>query len=82
MIAFVFRYRLLDPRRGRYTMIPDLHRPELGCPQVVIGAAVATQLISARITSSPGPTPNPDKPMCIAPVQDEVAMACFTPRYF
>ena len=45
-----------------------------------MGAAVAIQLVSARITSSPGPMPSAARPMCSAPVQLDVAMACFTPR--
>ena len=49
-------------------------------PTCTTGAAVAIQLVSARITSSPGPIPSAASPICMAPVQLEVAMAWGTPR--
>ena len=42
--------------------------------------ALAIQLASARITSSPGPTPAAASPMCKAPVQLAVAIEYFAPR--
>lgn len=48
-------------------------------PRCTIGAALAIQLVSAMMTSSSGPMPNAAMPMCSAPVQLEVAMACRVP---
>ena len=46
-----------------------------------MGAAVAIQLESARMISSFFFIFNAHKPICIAPVQLDVAMVYFTPRY-
>ena len=46
----------------------------------VMGAAEAIQFMSPMITSSPGPTPSAERPMCKAPVQLLVATVCATPR--
>ena len=46
-----------------------------------MGAAEAIQLVSAMMTSSPGPMPSAAMPMCSAPVQLEVAIACATPKW-
>lgn len=48
-------------------------------PRYVIGAADAIQFVSARMTSSPGPTPIAARPICIAPVQLDVAIAYCAP---
>ena len=44
-----------------------------------MGATVAIQLVSAMMTSSPGPIPSAAMPMCSAPVQLDLAIACLTP---
>ncbi len=44
-------------------------------PQYLTALAVATQLISGTITSSPGPTPRPRSVRCRAPVQLDVVRA-------
>ena len=49
-------------------------------PKCTIGETVAIQFVSANITSLPGLIPIASKPMCIAPVQLEVAMQCLTPK--
>ena len=43
-------------------------------------AAGRDVLAAAMMTSSPGPTPSAARPICNAPVQLEVAMACLTLR--
>ncbi|MNL45601.1 hypothetical protein D3C87_1682600 [compost metagenome] len=48
-------------------------------PRWTIGAALAIQLVSAMMTSSPGPMPSAAMPMCKAPVQLDVAMAYSVP---
>jgi hypothetical protein len=49
-------------------------------PSFTIGEAVAIQLVSAMMTSSPGPMPKAAMPMWSAPVQLEVAIAYSLPR--
>lgn len=61
------------------TLGQDVNEDGLG-PRWTIGAAEAIQLVSAMMTSSPGPIPSAAMPMCSAPVQLDVAIACLMPR--
>jgi hypothetical protein len=71
------RDRRFDQRRVETPGVrQDVHEHRLRT-QVHDGRAVAIQLVSAMMTSSPGPMPSAAMPMCSAPVQLEVAMAWF-----
>jgi hypothetical protein len=49
-------------------------------PTYATALAVATQVMSGTMTSSPGPMPRACMAMCSAPVQLDVAIAWSTPR--
>ncbi|MNC51844.1 hypothetical protein D3C75_1011540 [compost metagenome] len=48
-------------------------------PSRVIMLAVETQVCDGVMTSSPGPTPNASRVICIPPVAEESATACRQP---
>ena len=81
MTAFVFGVTARRTASGSMVQSSSQTSTKTGvAPVYATGLAEATQVLSGRITSSPGPTPMVSKARWSAAVQEGVAMAYFTPR--